>query len=472
MRRVCALMAIAVIGCGMLLGGMDTAALSGLFSAALAGLLALALALTPAARLIAIARMHAATIGAFLLFAVWALFTAQLVPVSGAPNWLRGLFHPLWAAFDGPQAAISLSPYRTLEGLASFAGPAAAFVIGALCAEERTDRDFIGRLMTGAALALGFWCLFLLASGGATNNNRLMAPFGSSNAAATAFGLFVMVASALVLRASRERLSEPRRRSASGPGWLRVIQAAPLSTVALGLMLGCAVLTGSRAGLAALAGALVFLFALTRAGAQGGRGGGAQGPAAMIAAVAAVLLLVGGDFLASRFGTFGVDAEGRRMIIETHWNAFTDRPFIGHGLNTFHELNAHYATVENWPALRDIGAAHNIFVQALEETGLVGAVFFFLMLAPPLARALQIAVEDRSGAEWAAAIFAGAAFVFAHGLVDFGLQVPATAALFAFALGAFSSAHIDPRPKRAAPEPSPEPDPRSEMRFTPPRDAA
>lgn len=470
-RRLGALTTMAVIGCGALLGGMDTAALAALLSAALAGLLALAILATPQARLIALARMHAAPVAAFILFAAWTLFTAQLTPAASAPAWLKSLFHPLWSAFEGPQAAISISPYRTLEGLASFAGPAAAFALGALCAEDRTDRDFIGRLMTGAALALGFWCLFLFATGAQTNNNRLMAPFGSSNAAATMFGLFALFACALILRASRERLSGLRRRAAAGPAWLSVVQQAPLSAAALGVMLACALLTGSRAGLAALAGGLVFFFALTRAGARGGRGGGAQGPAAFLAAITGILLLVGGDFLASRFGTFGVDAEGRRMMIETHWGAFTDRPFIGHGLNTFHELNAYYATVHNWPALRDIGAAHNIFVQLLEETGLLGAAFFFLMLAPPLARALQIAVEDRSGAEWAAASFAGAAFAFAHGLVDFGLQVPATAALMAFGLGAFSSARIDPRPPRRS-APPPEPDPRSEMRADEMRAAA
>jgi hypothetical protein len=49
-----------------------------------------------------------------------------------------------------------------------------------------------------------------------------------------------------------------------------------------------------------------------------------------------------------------------------------------------------------------------------------------------------------SGAEWAAAAVAAFAFAFAHGLVDFGLQVPATGALLAYALGGFAGAAETP----------------------------
>jgi len=466
-------MTCAALASGAMLGGMDTAALAALFGAALAGLLAIMIVILHTARLVALTRIHAAPITALAVFVGWTAFTAQLTPAAGAPDWWASLFHPLWAAFGSSEAAVSISPYRTLEGLAMFAAPVSAFGLGALCVEDRRDRDFIGRLFAGAALALGFWSIYLLATGGETNNNRLMAPFGSSNAAATIFGLFAIFLCALILRAARERLSGTRGRARGNtPAWIALIQQAPVSSAALALTLGCAALTGSRAGLAALAGGLALFFALTRSGARGGEraGGGGQGVAALVATAAAVFLLVGGDFLASRFGTFGVDAEGRRLMIETHWNAFADRPLFGHGLNTFHELNAYYATVENWPALRDIGAAHNIFVQLLEETGLVGAILFMVMLAPPLSRLLQIAIEDRSGAEWAAASFAGAAFAFAHGLVDFGLQVPAIAAFMAFGLGAFSSSAFDKRAAHPASPPPTEPssDPRAEMRFRKP----
>ena len=151
-----------------------------------------------------------------------------------------------------------------------------------------------------------------------------------------------------------------------------------------------------------------------------------------------LLLLLGGGDVFSRFGEVDADSAARRIMIETHWLAFLDRPWLGHGLNTFHELNAHYGDPANWAALESIGSAHNIFVQLLEETGVVGAALFVLMLAPPLWRALRIAWTDRSGAEWAAATVSAALLCFGHGAVDFGLQVPALSALLAYALGAFS----------------------------------
>lgn len=463
-RRAGAAAAIAVLAAGAMLGGMGPAADAALFSLLLAVLLALALLASPRTQLIAVARTHAVTLAAAIAFILWSWFTAQISPASADLPWSR-LFHPLWSEFQSPNRAISLSPYRTLEGIASFVAPACAFVLGALVTRDRKDRDFIGRIFIGAAIAIAAYCLFLLVRGAAASQGaRLIEPFGSSNAAATLFGVLAIFVSVVILRAARGRLTGAR--TSAGRAFA-FVQNTPIALAAFALLLACLLLTGSRAGLAALAGGFVLFFALTRAGAgQSGRG---QSAFALVAALAAIFLLIGGDFLLSRFGTFGVDAEGRRLMIETHFNAFLDRPILGHGLNTFHELNAHYANVENWPALRDIGAAHNIFVQMLEETGLVGAAFFMLMLAPPLARALQIAVEDRSGAEWAAAAFAAAAFVFAHGLVDFGLQVPAIAATLAFGLGAFSSARMERKPKPAAPPP---PDPRAGFRFRPTRRAA
>jgi hypothetical protein len=77
-------------------------------------------------------------------------------------------------------------------------------------------------------------------------------------------------------------------------------------------------------------------------------------------------------------------------------------------------------------------------VQLLEETGILGAGLFVLMLAPPLFSAFGAALLGRSGSHWAAAAFAAFALALLHGVVDFGLQVPAIAAFLSFCLGAFS----------------------------------
>jgi O-antigen ligase len=233
----------------------------------------------------------------------------------------------------------------------------------------------------------------------------------------------------------------PSARAAAGR-WLSFIYAAPITTAALAFVIACLFLTGSRAGLASLAGAFLLFFALIRP-----RAAPRWGPDAaiwMIAAISGVLLLVAGDFLLGRLMSVDIDADARRLMIESHWKAFLDRPLFGHGLNTFHEINLHYTDMETWRALNPIGAAHNVFVQTLEENGVFGAALFALMLAPPLWRAFQIVRMGAPGAEWAAAALAAFVFAFTHGLVDFGMQVPATAATLAYALGAFAGAAEKP----------------------------
>src|SRR5690606_26547119 len=129
--------------------------------------------------------------------------------------------------------------------------------------------------------------------------------------------------------------------------------------------------------------------------------------------------------MVDRFTNTAGAVRSRTELIEPHWQAFLDRPVLGNGLNTYHELNVMAATPENWASLSYAGAAHNIYVQALEEVGIVGVALMTLMLAPPILRALRRALFGSTGVEWAAAACAVTALFFLHGAVDFELQIPA-----------------------------------------------
>jgi O-antigen ligase len=126
------------------------------------------------------------------------------------------------------------------------------------------------------------------------------------------------------------------------------------------------------------------------------------------------------------------------MLFETHWQAFLDRPWLGHGLGTFHAINAYYATPENWRAVLTVGAAHNVVLQSLEESGLIGFALLSVMVLMPVTRAFRAAITGRSGQAWSSLAVATTVLVYVHGMVDFGLNVPGIAALFAFMLGAYS----------------------------------
>jgi O-antigen ligase len=234
-----------------------------------------------------------------------------------------------------------------------------------------------------------------------------------------------------LLRVGRGRIG-----GASGPvGFATPLLRAPLACAAFVACATALLLTASRAG-AFSAAIAIIAFALLALIGMRSRGGVAALAATLL--VAAGLVSVGGQFALDRLDTLAGDRLHRDVMVETHWRAFQDRPVIGHGLNTFHELNQLYARPEDYHVLNTIGSAHNIYLQALEETGYVGFALFVLMLGPILARLLFAAIEGGSGSEWAAGAFAAALGALTHGFVDFGLQTPAIAALLMFALGAYA----------------------------------
>ncbi len=94
-----------------------------------------------------------------------------------------------------------------------------------------------------------------------------------------------------------------------------------------------------------------------------------------------------------------------------------------------------FATPQNWNAIGNIGSAHNIYVQALEETGVVGFALLGALVAFLLARGFRHVQDGRKrGQTWSAAVLASAVILLGHGWVDFGLQTPAIGALLAFCL--------------------------------------
>ena len=370
---------------------------------------------------------------AALAFLVWGVLT--ILPAA-----MLGLLpHPAWPEGAG-YASLSLSPYRTLEGLAAFLAPCAAFLIGAMQNGRSEARDWSGRWALLFAVLYALIGLQLYFAG--VTGPRLDVAVGSANVAAATFAFLSLIALALMARAARGRLDAPGAEASLPKHWRWAAFAikAPFSLALFVFLFSALLLTQSRGGLiAALAGYLIFAGLLWSQSLRGGsmRGGAVFGPLFVTALIVALLFLRGGDEVMARFGLASEDIEVRRMLAETHWQAFLERPWLGHGLNTYHEINQTLLSAENWRALSTAGSAHNIFVQTLEETGVVGLVALALMLAPLFWRAFARLAARGSGAEWAAAALAGASLFLLQGLVDFTLQTPAVAALFAWCLGAW-----------------------------------
>jgi O-antigen ligase len=344
--------------------------------------------------------------------------------------------------FGWQPPSVSIAPHSTLEGLGSWLAPISAFALGALTSSGRADRDWTGRWISVLTILFAVYALNDFFAFHASDGGRLNAEIVSPNAAAALFGTLALFAAAIIVRAANGRLGGSLSTLLPQPmAWSAGLVRAPLSTVALIVARACALLTASRGGLFATGvGFLAFVSLLLARRFGPGRSG--KGllftPVLGVIAIGAWLFLRGSGPMVDRLSNVEAVAESRQILLEPHWQAFLSRPLLGNGLNTYHELNSMAATPENWAELSYAGAAHNIYVQALEEVGLVGVVLVTLMLAPPILRALKRALFSNAGVEWAAAIFGAATLLLLHGAVDFELQIPAIAALFAFGLGAFS----------------------------------
>lgn len=426
-RRIVPGASLIVLGLGLCLKGANSAFLAALLSMALLALLLVALLFAERRLLGAAIKTNAISLGAALVLLAWACLTAA--PMCGPWS------HPAWREFGLSTCAISLSPSRTLEGVVALIGAIAAFGLGNLAIEAEEDRDWIGALIVPLAFAfalLGLWAHINDPSA----DGRLRVFFRSANSAAVSYGVLLVFLIAFVLRKSRR--DKDRRATGANPwrrylGW---VVATPFANASILLCAACLFLTASRAGIAStLAGLLVLIaFTISRFRSAG-----------RLSLVLIVLMaFFGVQFALARLGSFELDARSREAMISTHWRAFLERPLIGHGMNTFHEINALRATPEAWTALGNAGAAHNIYVQMLEENGLVGAVLFLALLAPPLVRSAFEALGRRGGAIWRAGAFSAFVVALMQGFVDFGLQTPALAALLSFYLGAATSSGAAP----------------------------
>lgn len=433
-----ALATVSVIFAGLALQGADAPARAALLSAALIVLLLAAVITVSPETLARVAASHWISGVAALVFIAWALATT--LPLTSADA--ARLAHPLADAFGWRPPSVSIAPHSTLEGLVALLAPFAAFALGALTSADRASRDWSGRWLTLATIAFSIYALQVYFAYQAEADGRLDARVLSPNAAAALFGALALFACALIVRAGDGRLdASPSALLPHRMSWAAGFIRAPLSSVALIFAISCALLTASRGGLfAAAIGFLAFfaILALRRFGPSGSSRGVLFAPVLGLIAMGAWLFTRGSGPLVDRLMNTAGAVESRTELIEPHWQAFLARPVLGNGLNTYHELNAMAATPENWASLSYAGAAHNIYVQALEEVGIIGVALMTLMLAPPILRALRRALFGSSGVEWGAAAFGVSALFLLHGAVDFELQIPAIAALYAFTLGAFS----------------------------------
>jgi O-antigen ligase len=116
-----------------------------------------------------------------------------------------------------------------------------------------------------------------------------------------------------------------------------------------------------------------------------------------------------------------------------------DYPAVGTGLGTFAVAFRRYQTTA---VDRLVDHAHNDYVEAATDTGILGAALLFIPIMGLLVKMILAYAGARSAYRRSVllACIGGTAALLIHSAMDFNLQIPANALLFAVVLGIGSKA--------------------------------
>ena len=369
-------------------------------------------------------RVPAIAFGVVVLVALWSL-----------TPWVPGGPHPVWTYVQAPAAA-AIDKSAVLIQLIQLSALACVFLLGWILGADDDRARYLFGVLVLAAGGFAVWAFLQHLVDPAVlfgvvpmpaSEVRLTAAFLSANTAGTWFGVAVLLTACALVDRLRDR---------SGPGSLgRALQRGAGVLVALAFCSACLILTASRGALAATALALVVFFGW-EAAARRWRliGPAGLGMLGLVLGLAA-LLMIGGTPFFERLLHVGQDVAGRRQISEAHWHAFLASPWMGYGLGSFDAIDKLITTGPNYAVLWIIHAAHNVYLQWLEEAGLLGAVPMFFCIAWLVAVMARGSVRRTRLTTWLRGLVAASLVILIHGATDYALQVPSMATFWAFLLG-------------------------------------
>lgn len=344
--------------------------------------------------------------------------------------WFPGHVHPAWAWVQDRAGTLDRS--STMLEIVRLIGLATAFLVGLLLG-QRDDRatrlvDGLGTACLIYALAaLGQQLMFPGQTLGKPNllfPGRLTASFFSPNVAAGFFGAMLLL---LWPRVEFTALLNTRWRKAER-GQTRRLGAIVLSCA-------CLMMTASRLGFLAVLIVLPLSFIAQRL-VRGPSTGGGSAKVPIVAGLGLFTLFgLASPLLFARLGTMDPGWNGRQALFGEHWKALQLEPLFGHGLGSFTTINKLIISPPAFEALWYIRSVHNVYLQWLEETGLVGATMMFLIIALLL---LDIALglfRRQRQRDLLVGVLGFSGVLLVQGLGDFSLQTPGIAIFWSLLLG-------------------------------------
>ena len=413
-------------------------------AAALTGLVGIVWLLAGLARpLIVSPQLHPAIPVLFMLAVAWVVLQATgLTPAGWA--------HPLWSmageTLGEPLAGrISLAPEDSWTALMRLVSYALVFLVALqLGREERRARRVFGWL-TVAGLAYAVFGLAVYWGGfhpGWLFGDRVLAhdlrsTFINRNHFATWQGLTILCALAYFY----QRMSRPETRPYAVPkDREEKVEAFVLEAwkpmTALLLMVTALVLTHSRAGfVAAVAGAAMLLWLLDRrlaARPGSGRRTFSRITAGTALLVASIAFYLTSEVLMDRINRTDITAEERVAVFGNIQRGIGDNPALGFGYGTFADGFRLYD--QNEGAVH-YDRAHNTWLENAFELGIPAALLLYGALAGVALTCWRGVRRRRRDWVYPATGVAAAVLVGTHATVDFSVQIPAVAMLFALILG-------------------------------------
>ena len=190
-------------------------------------------------------------------------------------------------------------------------------------------------------------------------------------------------------------------------------------------------LSASRGGIVSFCvqlALLAYLLLLRRRG----LGKHLLGAAAVLLAALLMVTWLGVGQILRRFSSFQSleVTEGKRAAMRRGaWHMFLDHPVAGTGLGTFQIVYPYYETLYDG---KIVNHAHNDYLEALAETGVLGGLCYAWFLVALVIKSLsRVRENDFSfvGALQLSGIVACAGFLV-HALVDFNFHIPSNLWLF------------------------------------------
>ncbi|MCU4653742.1 O-antigen ligase family protein [Roseibacterium sp. SDUM158016] len=340
--------------------------------------------------------------------------------------------HPFWALVPGAEATVSATPVSGGHGVLRLACYAMIFwiAIQASMNAKRAQRFLVAFALWSTALAL--FGLYAAISGnnfilGEQANSNVSASFVNRNSYATYAAMGLATNLGLYLHLVRSNVPPSGSRGSALRGFLeRFFSVAWIFLFGAVICLSALLLTASRAGVASGLVAAIVLFVMLRRD---------SGSSKIVWLLAAILLGAFLTVLSENVLTrlLGQTSDLRFVIYPVILEHLRDRFWLGHGFGAFHDTFRPFVPLE--AASGEWDFAHSTYLENLWEMGIPAALAFYAALAWVAAVIFRGAVKRRRNRVFPVVALACLVAGALHSLVDFSLQMPATAAMFAFILG-------------------------------------